>query len=100
MVFGFLLSSAIGCRHENPSHSAVNSGPKSDNPKISVEHFAHIEALAVQLLSSLESDAFYYTTFDGKVFKLVSKGNALKSELILGPDNHGITHLQGATLYH
>jgi mono/diheme cytochrome c family protein len=66
-------------------------------PGISVEHVMKVDSLAVRILLNPKTKTVWYTTFDGKVFRLKDLDTQTPSaEQVLTVKDHGITRLQGA----
>src|SRR5690606_38882280 len=71
--------------------------PVALRPDIKIEHVMDIGPLGVRLLRNEVTGDFWYTTFDGDVFRITNfdTPNA-KREKVFSAEDHAITRLQGA----
>jgi len=76
--------------------SPIENFPVALRPDIQVERYMNVGPKAVRLLVQPGTGVFYYTNFDGKVFRVNTSTGVPVSEQILSADDHGITRLQGA----
>lgn len=80
-----------------PNMKAVVRPPVALRPDIKVEHVMEVDSLAVRVLHNPVTGDLWYTTFDGKVFKIKNvKTGKPEPELILTAKDHGIPRLQGS----
>lgn len=70
--------------------------PVALRPDIKVEKFFSVGPKAVRLLVQPGTGTFFYTNFDGGVYRISNKSGSLSSEGILTAADHGISRLQGA----
>lgn len=71
--------------------------PIALRPDINVEKVMDIGKLGVRLLRNEKTGEFWYTTFDGNVYKIINFDTPIAKELkIFSAEDHGITRLQGA----
>lgn len=68
---------------------------------IKIEHFMNIGPQAVRILQHPKSGEFWYTSFDGNVFRIKNINDSQRvAEKILSTQDHGIEILQGAVFLH
>ena len=79
-----------------PRPAPVETTPVALRPDIKVERYMAIGPKAVRLLVQPNTGEFYYTNFDGGVFRVNTSSGSPVSEQILSAADHGITRLQGA----
>ena len=71
--------------------------PVSLREDISVEKVMTIGRLAVRLIHNQKTGEFWYSTFDGNVFRISDFDTPkAKEHQVFSAENHGITRLQGA----
>jgi len=71
--------------------------PVSLRPDISVEKVMNIGRLGVRLLQNPKTREFWYSTFDGNVFRISNFDTPKSKEhQVFSAEDHGITRLQGA----
>lgn len=71
--------------------------PVSLRPDIKVEKVMDIGKLGVRLLKNPKTGEFWYTTFDGNVFRISDFDTPKAAEYqVFTSEDHGITRLQGA----
>lgn len=105
VCFSILLSPVVTKGQNNsgssqPARSArpmpVQLTPHALRPDIQIERYMPVSAKAVRLLVQPGTGIFYYTNFDGDVYRVNTTSGTSASEKILSADDHGITRLQGA----
>ncbi len=80
-----------------PNIKAVVKPPVALRPDIKVEHVMEVDSLAVRILLNPVTGDLWYTTFDGKVFRIKNlKSGQPAAEEIFTAKDHGIPRLQGA----
>lgn len=71
--------------------------PIALRPDVKVEKVMDIGKLGVRLLRNEKTGEFWYTTFDGNVFKIENFDSPNVAEIkVFSAEDHGITRLQGA----
>lgn len=70
--------------------------PKALRPDIKVERYMAIGPKAVRLVLQPGTNTFFYTDFEGGVYRINTSSGSPVSEKILSAADHGITRLQGA----
>ena len=77
---------------------APTKTPVSLRPDITIERVMDIGPLAVRLIRNEKTGEFWYSTFDGNVFRISDFDTPQAAEhKIFSAADHGITRLQGAT---
>lgn len=79
--------------------SDYKSSPKALRPDILVSLVMKTDSLAVRILQHPATKHLYYTTFDGKVYRIKNYDSIPTAERILTVADHGITRLQGAVFH-
>lgn len=83
-----------------PRQRAARVPPVALRPDVKVERLMSIEAKAVRLLYDESTGNFFYTSYDGDVYKIKNFGKPdASSEKILTVADHGIPRLQGGAVY-
>jgi glucose/arabinose dehydrogenase len=101
-AFGVILSSLNAYSQDNsrsnrPARRApVEVTPVALRPDIKVERYMSIGPKAVRLVLHHRTNTFYYTDFDGGVYRINTSSGTPVSEKILSAEDHEITRLQGA----
>lgn len=95
-----LLSHSFPGQAQEPAAS-VPKPPVALRPDIKIAHVMAVSPEAVRILQEPGTGHFYYTTFDGGVYR-IKNINAAKpvTEKIFSAADHGITRLQGAAFRH
>lgn len=71
--------------------------PVSLRTDVTVEKVMDIGKLGVRLVQNLKTGEFWYSTFDGNVFRITDFDTPkAKEHLMFSAEDHGITRLQGA----
>ncbi|MGV3684797.1 MAG: PQQ-dependent sugar dehydrogenase [Daejeonella sp.] len=91
-----LVSSAQDTPVRTARRPAVETTPVALRQDIKVEKYMTVGAKAVRLLVHPLTGDFFYTTFDGGVFKVNTSGGNPVPEQVLSAADHGIGRLQGA----
>lgn len=97
----FLTYSLLGFAQQNSNspqrQAAPIKVPQALRSDIQIEKVMDIGRLGVRLLHNEKTDEFWYTTFDGNVFR-ISDFDTEKAEehKVFSSEDHGITRLQGA----
>jgi glucose/arabinose dehydrogenase len=73
--------------------------PVALQPGIRIEHYMTIDSLAVRILQQPKTGEFWYTTFNGNVFRIRNEKDSLVSEQMFSKQDHGIEILQGAAFW-
>jgi glucose/arabinose dehydrogenase len=77
----------------------VKTTPKALRDDIKVEKYHTIGPKAVRLLRHPKTGIFYYTNFDGAVYRIDNNSGKLESKMIFSANDHGISRLQGAVFH-
>ncbi|WP_245189647.1 c-type cytochrome [Lunatimonas salinarum] len=75
------------------------ASPVSLREDISIQHYLKVPARAVRIFYQPETDALWYATFGGDVYKIDRSERPLHAEKVITATEHGINRLQGATVY-
>lgn len=75
------------------------ASPVSLRSDLRVAHFMKVAPRAVRIFYQPERDELWYATFDGDLFRIIRNQKPLVAEKVLSVADHGITRLQGATIY-
>lgn len=89
-------------QNENPRprrQALPKTIPQPLREDIKVEKYHTIGPKAVRLLVHPRSGDFYYTDFDGGVYKIENSSGKPESKMIFSSADHGITRLQGAVFF-
>jgi glucose/arabinose dehydrogenase len=98
------FSYSLICLSQEKSINTVNQRsiapiktPVSLRPDVLVEKIMNTGKLGVRLLRNEKTGEFWYSTFDGNVYKILNfdTPNAIEQKIFTAED-HGITRLQGA----
>jgi len=87
---------------DTPEKPNLKAAPQVKTPvalrqDITVKHVMPIGPSAVRLLQHPQTQEFWYTTFEGDVFRIKNFDTPkAKSEKVFSAQDHGITRLQGA----
>ncbi|WP_162141546.1 c-type cytochrome [Lunatimonas lonarensis] len=65
---------------------------------LQINHYMKVAPRAVRIFYEPKTDAIWYATFEGEVFRILRSQKPLKAERILSVSDHGISRLQGATI--
>jgi glucose/arabinose dehydrogenase len=100
----FALFDPLTSLAQNESPRPRRQAPPKTTPKplrddIKVEKYLSIGPKAVRLLVHPKTGVFYYTDFDGGVYRIDNNSGKLESKLIFSANDHGITRLQGAVFF-
>ncbi len=93
------FSCSVFCFAQQTSPRAVApiKTPVSLRPDISVEKVMNIGKLGVRLMQNEKTREFWYSTFDGNVFRISDFDTPeAKEHQVFSAEDHGITRLQGA----
>ena len=97
------LSYSLFCLAQQPGNpppqrpAAPIKTPVSLRPDITIEKVMDIGRLGVRLLKNPKTGEFWYSTFDGNVFRISDFDSPGAAEhQVFSAEDHGITRLQGA----
>ena len=102
IVFGLivllnpLLLSAQNTNTRAGRPAPVKLTPAALRADIQVEKYMAVGPKAVRLLVHPQTGIFYYSDFDGGIYRINTISGTPVSEMILSASDHGITRLQGA----
>jgi len=97
LVLFFSYSLFCFAQQNNSRAVAPIKTPVSLRADISVEKVMNIGRLGVRLIHNQKTGDFWYTTFDGNVFRISDFDTPkAKEHQVFSADDHGITRLQGA----
>lgn len=103
-LLALFFSYSIICLAQEKSNTSSNQRPippiktpTSLRPDIQVEKVMNTGKLGVRLLRNEKTGEFWYSTFDGNVYKIVNFDTPDAKEVrVFSAEDHGITRLQGA----
>lgn len=92
----FSYSLCLNAQQNRTQNPPVRT-PVSLRTDVTVEKVMDIGKLGVRLVQNLKTGEFWYSTFDGNVFRITDFDTPkAKEHLMFSAEDHGITRLQGA----
>ncbi|HXH99569.1 MAG TPA: PQQ-dependent sugar dehydrogenase [Sphingobacteriaceae bacterium] len=100
VTHSFFINAQETTRASNTRPAPIVKTPTALRSDVFVEKVMDVGPLGVRLLRNPKTGEFWYTAFDGSVFRI--KGfdtKYAKTEKVFSSDDHGISRLQGAAFY-
>lgn len=72
------------------------SSPVSLVADVQISHWLNVAPRAIRIFHDKESNALFYATFEGSVYRIDLDQSPVKQELIVSVEDHGIDRMQGA----